>query len=172
MSATPLPRVTLEPAVEADAPAIASLRVAVAERLTERFGQGPWSAAGSERGVLALLRSSSMFVVRQADDVIATVRLASKKPWAIDRTFFGAAERPIYLTDMAVAPAVQGRGFGRRALADAAAIAAAWPADAIRLDAYDAEAGAGVFYARCGYREVGRANYRGTGLVYFERVLS
>src|ERR1035437_7340522 len=30
-------------------------------------------------------------------------------------------------------------------------IAKAWPADAIRLDAYDAEAGAGPFYASCGW---------------------
>jgi hypothetical protein len=43
-----------------------------------------------------------------------------------------------------------------------------WPADAIRVDAYDAEAGAGGFYAKCGYREVGRVVYRNTPLVYYE----
>jgi hypothetical protein len=43
--------------------------------------------------------------------------------------------------------------------------------DAIRLDAYDAEAGAGPFYARCGFREVGRVLYRSTPLVYYERLL-
>ena len=47
----------------------------------------------------------------------------------------------------------------------------AWPADAIRLDAYDAPAGAGDFYAKCGFREVGRATYRGVPLVYFELLL-
>jgi hypothetical protein len=51
------------------------------------------------------------------------------------------------------------------------AIARAWPADAVRLDAYDAPAGAGGFYARCGYRERGRVTYRGVPLIYFEHVL-
>jgi ribosomal protein S18 acetylase RimI-like enzyme len=72
---------------------------------------------------------------------------------------------------MAVAPEFQGEGLGRRLLDEAAAIARAWPGEAIRLDAYDADAGAGAFYARCGYREVGRVTYRGTPLVYFEQLL-
>jgi len=46
-----------------------------------------------------------------------------------------------------------------------------WPGDAIRLDAYDADAGAGGFYSNCGFREVGRVNYRGTPLVYYELLL-
>ncbi len=53
----------------------------------------------------------------------------------------------------------------------ASALAREWPADAIRLDAYDAGAGAGAFYLACGYREVGRVTYRGVPLVYFETLL-
>jgi len=56
-------------------------------------------------------------------------------------------------------------------LEEAARLARAWPADAIRLDAYDAEAGAGGFYARCGMMEVGRASYRGKPLIYYELLL-
>ena len=37
----------------------------------------------------------------------------------------------------------------------AEAIASAWPADAIRLDAFDSAPGAGAFYAKCGLRENG-----------------
>jgi hypothetical protein len=42
------------------------------------------------------------------------------------------------------------------------------PRYALRLDAYDADAGAGGFYAKCGFREVGRVVYRKNPLVYFE----
>jgi hypothetical protein len=56
-------------------------------------------------------------------------------------------------------------------LAEAAAIAKAWPADAIRLDAYDAPAGAGDFYAKCGYQERGRVVYRNDPLIYYEQIL-
>jgi GNAT superfamily N-acetyltransferase len=72
---------------------------------------------------------------------------------------------------MAVAPPLQRKGIGRRCLEHAQQVAIAWPADALRLDAYDAEAGAGAFYARCGFTEVGRASYRSTPLAYFERLL-
>ena len=52
-----------------------------------------------------------------------------------------------------------------------ALVAAAWPADAIRLDAYDHAAGAGPFYAKCGFRERGRVVYRGNPLAYYELLL-
>ena len=73
---------------------------------------------------------------------------------------------------MAVAPSLQRQGIGRRLLDEAKTVALAWPADAIRLDAYDSAAGAGPFYSKCGFHEVGRANYRGVALAYFELLLS
>lgn len=54
---------------------------------------------------------------------------------------------------------------------EAAVQAKAWPADAIRLDAFDAAAGAGPFYAKCGFREVARVTYRKDPLIYFELTL-
>ena len=44
-------------------------------------------------------------------------------------------------------------------------------ADALRLDAYDAEAGAGGFYVKCGFREVGRISYKNDPLIYLELML-
>ena len=69
---------------------------------------------------------------------------------------------------MAISVAHQGRGLGRLAIEDARAVARAWPADAIRLDAYDASAGAGGFYAKCGFQERGRVIYRRVRLAYYE----
>lgn len=165
-------------ATAADAPAIAELRTAAAERLTQEHGQGHWSSAASERGVLRGIHAHSKVLVLHdggdggsggsGGEILATLRLATKKPWAIDTAYFTAVRRPLYLTDMAVAPERQRQGLGRRLLAGSLPFAREWPADAIRLDAYDAAAGAGGFYARCGFREVGRVAYRGVPLVYFE----
>ena len=44
-------------------------------------------------------------------------------------------------------------------------------ADALRLDAFDARAGAGDFYARCGFTERGRVVYKSDPLIYYERLL-
>jgi hypothetical protein len=51
------------------------------------------------------------------------------------------------------------------------AVIAALQNDAIRLDAYDAEAGAGPFYAKCGFEERGRVVYKGDPLIYYELLL-
>jgi GNAT superfamily N-acetyltransferase len=164
-------RLVFSLADEASAPAIAELRVEAARDLTAKFGRGHWSGEASERGVLAGMRQSKVWVAHRGKDVVATFRMSTTKPWAIDKAYFAKSSRPLYLTDMAVRPDLQGQGIGRRCLSRAAECAAAWPADAIRLDAYDAEAGAGGFYAKCGFREVGRVNYRGVPLTYYERLI-
>jgi GNAT superfamily N-acetyltransferase len=161
----------LEPATADDAVALAALHTAVADHLTGRHGRGPWSSQTSEKGVLFALRTSQVFVARDGSGIIATLRLATKKPWAIDTSYFSAGRQPLYLLGMAVTPAKQNQGIGRRCLEAAKKIARTWPADAIRLDAYDAAAGAGDFYARCGFTEVGRASYRNTPLIYYELLL-
>jgi GNAT superfamily N-acetyltransferase len=155
----------------ADATVLAELRSAAARELTARHGQGHWSSETSERGAVADLRHAQVWIARRRQTVVGTFRLATKKPWAIDRSYFTDCKRPIYLTNMAVHPDFQRQGVGRSCLEHAIERVRQWPGDAIRLDAYDAEAGAGPFYQKCGFREVGRAVYRTTPLVYYELLL-
>jgi GNAT superfamily N-acetyltransferase len=161
-------RLSFEPGTADDACALAVLHTAVADDLTQRHGMGPWSAKTSEKGVLYAMRNSKVFVARAGTEIVATLRLATKKPWAIDTSYFAACRRPLYLLAMAVAPSKQRQGIGKWCMGEAVKIAKAWPADAIRLDAYDAEAGAGPFYVRCGCAEVGRVVYRNAPLIYYE----
>ena len=163
--------VRFEKATAAAAEDIARIRTAVAEKLTSEYGKGHWSSPSSIRSVLLDLRTSSVYIAREQERVIATLRLVTKKPWAIDVKYFTPGKRPLYLTSMAVEPELQRRGIGRFCLEEVERIAREWPGDAVRLDAYDAAAGAGRFYAKCGYREVGRVIYRKVPLIYFELVL-
>lgn len=158
-------------ATDADASAIASLRTSVAEHLTQQYGQGHWSSPVTEKSVLRGIKTSRVLVARNDTGIIATLRLAIRKPWAIDLTYFGAVPRAVYLHDMAVIPNMQRQGIGRHFLDEVIPLAKALPSDAIRLDAYDADAGAGAFYAKCGFREVGRVTYRKLPLIYLELIL-
>jgi GNAT superfamily N-acetyltransferase len=167
----PSDSISVTRATDAVAADLAALRTAVAERLTRDHGHGHWSSAVTEKGVRRAIETSHVFVARDGSEIVGTLRLATKKPWAIDVTYFSSVRKALYLLDMAVAPDHQRRGIGRRLCDESAAVARAWPADAIRLDAYDGPAGAGGFYARCGFREVGRVVYRGVPLVYFELLL-
>src|SRR5439155_13369756 len=97
--------------------------------------------------VLFEMRTGTVWVARRRSRIIATVRLSTRKPWSIDTKYFGACSRPLYLTAMAIDPPLQRKGLGRLCLAAVTKIARRWPADAIRLDAYDAPAGASGFYS-------------------------
>lgn len=163
--------ITFRLATDDDAETVATIRVFAGRDLVARFGPGRWNSEWTDRGVRAGFRHA-VIVLAMCNDVPAgTFRLTTRKPWAIDRAMFSPATRPLYLTDMAVLPAYQGRGVGRRCLEEAERLAARHGADAIWLDAYDAAAGAGAFYAACGFRECGRRSYRGTPLIYYERAV-
>jgi GNAT superfamily N-acetyltransferase len=163
--------IRLEPATADDVPALVALHAAVAQDLTARFGRGHWSSSASERGVLFQMKTGRVFVARDAGGIVTTLRLATKKPWAIDKSYFTPCKRPLYLHDMAVRPGLQHQGIGRGCVEEAVKVAREWPGDAIFLDAYDAEAGAGEFYRKCGFQEVGRVIYRKVPLIYFEMLL-
>jgi GNAT superfamily N-acetyltransferase len=154
-----------------DVAAIAGLQNSAAGALTTRFGEGHWSSLVNERSAEVALRNARVRIGKSGRRVLTVLRLATRKPWAIDVSYFTPVRRALYLTGMAISVAHQGQALGRQALEDARAVAQAWPADAIRLDAYDAPAGAGRFYAKCGYVERGRVVYKGNPLVYYELLL-
>jgi ribosomal protein S18 acetylase RimI-like enzyme len=166
------PRLRFRDATLKDVAAIAGLQNAAAGALTARFGEGHWSSLVKERGVELSLRHARVRVGSKGSRILTTIRLATKKPWAIDVSYFTPVKRALYLTGMAVDVAHQGQRLGRQALEDAIAVARAWPADAIRLDAYDADAGAGGFYAAFGFTERGRVVYKGDPLRYYELLLA
>jgi GNAT superfamily N-acetyltransferase len=172
MEAAGPPSLRFETATPATAPVLAALHTAVALDLTARFGPGGWSRKTSEKGAHLALRTSLVRVAWGSEGLSASFALTAKKPWAIDTAYFSACVKSLYLVNMAVDPRQQRQGLGRACIEDAKKMALAWPADAIRLDAYDAAAGAAKFYAKAGLREVARVSYRTTPLVYFELLLA
>jgi GNAT superfamily N-acetyltransferase len=154
-----------------DVAVITGLENAASGALTARFGEGPWSGLTNERSAERGVQQSRVRVGCLERRIVTVLRLATRKPWAIDVAYFTPVKVPLYLTGMAVSVAQMGKGLGREALEDAASVARAWPADAIRLDAYDGAGGAGGFYVKCGYAPRGRVVYKGTPLLYFELLI-
>jgi GNAT superfamily N-acetyltransferase len=162
----------IELATPGDAAAIADIRIRAAEDLTDRFGPGHWSSLASERSVLAGMRIARILVARSGANPIGTLTLQTRKPWAIDVSYFTECRKPWYITNMAVDPGQQHNGVGRSLMDAAERFVRGWGGDAIRLDAYDDPAGAGAFYEKCGYVERGRVVFRVVPLVYYEKRLS
>jgi GNAT superfamily N-acetyltransferase len=168
---TRAPRVGVDIATLEDIPAIVDVRVNAAEDLTARFGGGHWSGHASEKGVAWDMRQGKVLVARRGKAIIATLKVATRKPWAIDVSYFTPCKRPWYLTNMAVDPAHQGKGIGKRCVLEAVRLVRELGGEAVRLDAYDAAAGAGEFYEKCGFAERGRVTYRVTPLIYYEMLI-
>jgi GNAT superfamily N-acetyltransferase len=164
-------KLKLQVATAEDVSSLVSLRAAVNAHLIAQYGKGYWASGSTEKGVLFAMKRGIVYVAKEGQNAIATLTLSTRKPWAIDTRYFSASKLPLYLTSMEVNPDRQRKGIGRQCLDEARRLAREWPADAIRLDAYDAAAGAGEFYRKCGFREVGRATYRNAPLIYFEMLV-
>ena len=116
-------RLCFTPGLPEDAGALAAVHTAVAEDLTLLYGRGPWSWKTSEKGVLHAMRNSRVVVGRHGPEIVATFQLTTKKPWAIDISYFSPCKRPVYLIGMAVTPAKQRQGLGSKCLEEAKRIA-------------------------------------------------
>jgi GNAT superfamily N-acetyltransferase len=151
-----------------DARSIAALRTAVAEEMTRRHGHGHWSACPTKAEVTRQLRASHVLVAHDGADIVGTVRLATANPQVFDSAAFTPVQSPLYVLGLAVAPERRKQGIGRQLIEAAKAVARARPAQALWLDAYDSEVGAGPFYLRCGFRRVGPGEHRAVSLMYYE----
>jgi ribosomal protein S18 acetylase RimI-like enzyme len=165
-------KATISVASRNDAAALAAMRSAVARGMTERFGHGHWSAYPSRAEVARQLRASLVLVARSGAQIIGTVRLVRALPGLFDAGAFTPVANPWYVLGLAVAPQCRGQGVGRELMDAAKEAARSRGADALWLDAYVHEAGAGPFYEKCGFRQVGRTQYREVPLNYYEWLVS
>lgn len=160
--------VSISVANKTEATALAALRTAVAQGMAQQFGDGPWAKAPTRAEVGRQLRASRVLVARQGDEVMGTVRLVTALPGVIDTHAFTPVGKAFYVLGLAVAPGCRGRGIGSQLMEAAKDTARSRGAQALWLDAYDHAAGAGLFYMKCGFRQVGRTNYREVPLLWFE----
>jgi ribosomal-protein-alanine N-acetyltransferase len=74
----------------------------------------------------------------------------------------------LYVLGLAVAPEHRKQGIGRALMAAAKTVAQARRVQALWLDAYDSNAGAGLFYVGCDFRRVGPSRITPAPRVYYE----
>lgn len=155
-----------------DAAGIAHTISEAAYDLTAKHGHGHWSAVASTKGVLNTMSKAKVLVAKSGAEVIGTLRLTSSRPWVIDPAYFTPVHQPVYLVDMAVRPGYQRIGVGRALIEEAKKMASALSGDSLRLDAYAGVAGAGGFYEKCGFTEMGHIVYRTVPHIYFEWLIA
>ena len=155
-----------------DARHVREIRLRAAEHLTGRYGVGHWSGVSTLRTLKKHALESSIFAVESAGTMVGTFTLSEKKIGFYRKSWFANPEdAAIYLTDMAIDPAEQRKGTGRWCMVQIESIAQSRGILEVRFDAYDAPAGAGAFYRKCGYTRVHWGSIGSTALEYYEKSL-
>ena len=108
----------LVPASTDDIPELVAMRARVSQNLAKKFGEGFWAGRPTESGERFLMRIGQVYIARHRGKLIATLALSTRKPWSIEVKNFRANTKPLYLRAMAVEPAKQGKGIGRKCIAE------------------------------------------------------
>src|SRR4030095_5424963 len=106
-------------ATQSDIPALLKLRLAVDADQAERFGKNRWSTTINEKSVARGLKASRVLLARRHGRIIGTLRMETKKPWAIDLRYFTPVAKAVYLHDVDVDPLFRRSGIGSQLLESA-----------------------------------------------------
>ena len=165
--------VAIRAAERADAETIHAIRTSAADALTAEFGSGHWSHVESLDTLRRHAVDRDLFLAMSNGEAFGTFELESKTPGFYSRHWFTDPDAPAYyLFSMAIVKTSQRRGLGRTIMDEMEAMAVAHGKRALRLDAYDAPAGAGVFYEKCGFVLVHEGSFNRVPLRYYEKVLA
>jgi GNAT superfamily N-acetyltransferase len=161
---------TLRAARAEDVKQVRAILSAAAADLSARFGEGHWSGVRSTDALQKYLAEGDLYIAEIDAVAVGTLRLTCRKIGFYRSDWFANPKDAAgYLLDMAIDPARQRCGVGRRSLALAEDLARSRGLMAIRLDAYGGPAGAGEFYRKCGYRLAHVGTFNGVALEYFEK---
>lgn len=128
--------------------------------MQERLGLGHWVPPYPIEKLRLDAEHRQVYAVLYTDRVIATFTLGTALPAFYERVapilqmWNTLLPRALYINHLAVLPALQGRGLGRKCMGTIEEMARAQGCEVIRLDAYIKHPGLQIFYSRLGYRDV------------------
>jgi len=152
----PGPSTVLRRAVAADAPAITELVVAAYRHYEPLIGRTPLPMLAHYEDAV---RQHEVWVLVADGELVGVLELEPRADH-------------LWIENVAVLPAWQGRGLGRRLMLHAEDEARAHGLGEIGLLTNERYAANIAMYTRYGYREVDRTPHQGTDLVWFRKTLA
>ena len=147
------------------------MRQRAADELTRLHGRGHWSSVSTVPTLRKHAGARTLFAVERDGALVGTFTLSEKKIGFYHNAWFQEPHAPaLYLTNMAIDPAMQRKRIGRWTMKQIDRAVRDRSLRALRFDAYDSPAGAGAFYQKCGYTLVHRGAINAVALEYYEKV--
>ena len=155
-------------ALPADFPAVCALYQAVCAVMAQDASpQWVWGEYPSEALLHATLAAGSLYVLREGDKLLGAVTVDTRFDPEYAQVDWRFGVRPGAFHRLAVAPQAQGRGLGRRMIADVCDILRAQGCDALRIDTYSPNAAAQGLYAAIGMRRAGEIRFAHRPLPFY-----
>lgn len=129
--------------------------------MQERLGLSHWVPPYPLERLRQDAQNRQVYAVLHANQVIATFTLGTALPRLYEKVpailgmWSTPQPRALYINHLAILPAFQDRGCGRRCVQTIEGMAAEQGCDVIRLDAYSKHEGLQIFYTKLGFRNVG-----------------
>lgn len=130
--------------------------------MQERLGLSHWVPPYALEKLRRDARNRQVYAALHANQVIATFTLGTALPLSYEKIpailemWNTPQPRALYINHLAILPAFQGRGLGRRCIQTIEDMAAEQGCEVLRLDSYSRHAGLQIFYPKLGFRNVGR----------------
>ncbi len=116
------------------------------------------------------MAEGTLYLIAQDGLTVGTFRLTNKKIVFYRKAWFAEPDDlAAYLLNMAIDPAYQRQGIGQFAMREIDQRVRDMNLLALRFDAYDGPAGAGIFYQKCGYTLVHKGCVGDVPLEYYEK---
>lgn len=138
----------IRPAVDSDIEAITNLLQACAQSMSEQ-GMHHWLGVYDSSSVAANLNSKSVFVLESEGQILGCIALGQQKADYYNDCWPQAPEADFYITQLAVSPAAQGSGYGKKLMQHCLDIVGNARLQLDAVDHYPALIG---FYQKLGFR--------------------
>ena len=146
-------------ATQSDFAAICSLYESVCAAMASTSHQWVWGEYPAEDILQETLDAGTLYIAQEGDDLLAAVTIDTcfDEEYKAVNWLFG--QKPGAFHRLAIVPAQQGKGLGKKIIADVCDILRSQSCDTLRIDTYENNLAAQKLYEKIGMRKAGEVHF-------------
>ena len=155
-------------ATQSDFAAICSLYQSVCAGMADSASpQWVWGEYPNEDFLQASLDAGTLYIAKEGDDLLAAVTIDTCFDEEYETVNWLFGQKPGAFHRLAIAPAQQGKGLGKKIIADVCDILRSQSCDTLRIDTYENNLAAQKLYTGLGMRKAGEVRFFHRPLAFY-----
>ena len=157
----------LTKATQSDFAAICSLYESVCAAMASTSHQWMWGEYPAEDILQASLDAGTLYIAKEGDDLLAAVTIDTCFDEEYETVNWLFGQKPGAFHRLAIAPAQQGKGLGKKIVAAVCDILRSQSCDTLRIDTYENNLAAQKLYTGLGMRKAGEVHFFHRPLAFY-----